>query len=77
MSKDQHKEEHVNADLAQAFKDLAKGEQAASALENRLTSVEQKIDELLERAEKDELIANSTPSTNPQSKDKNVARSGS
>ncbi|KAL8897410.1 MAG: hypothetical protein Q9207_007228 [Kuettlingeria erythrocarpa] len=39
------------ADFAQAFKELAKGEQAASAMENQLTALERKIDALLESAE--------------------------
>ncbi|KAI9664847.1 MAG: hypothetical protein M1821_006295 [Bathelium mastoideum] len=43
-----------DADLAQAFKDIAKGEQQASAIENNLTSLEKKIDELLERAHEDQ-----------------------
>jgi len=36
-----------DTDLAQAFKDLAKGERTASAMEHQLTSLEHKIDELL------------------------------
>ncbi|KUI65791.1 hypothetical protein VM1G_11372 [Cytospora mali] len=34
-------------ELAQAFRDLARGEQTASALEANLTSLESKLDELL------------------------------
>ncbi|KAI9714444.1 MAG: hypothetical protein M1820_000405 [Bogoriella megaspora] len=41
-------------DLAQAFKDVAKGEQQASALENNLTALEKKIDDLLARAQEDQ-----------------------
>lgn len=34
-------------DLSKAFQELARGEQTATALENRLSSVEQKLDQLL------------------------------
>ncbi|MCJ1241466.1 hypothetical protein MMC14_009471 [Varicellaria rhodocarpa] len=37
----------AESDLAQAFKDLAKGERTALAMENQLTSLERKIDDLL------------------------------
>jgi len=49
MAADEQHESRLaaEADLAQAFKDLAKGETTASALENHLTSVERKIDDLL------------------------------
>ncbi|KAL3423850.1 hypothetical protein PVAG01_05597 [Phlyctema vagabunda] len=36
-----------DADLAQAFKDLARGEKTAQALEANLTNLEKKIDDLL------------------------------
>lgn len=42
---------------AQALSELAKGEQAVTALENHLTALESKIDELLARASEDEAIA--------------------
>ncbi|KAI9797015.1 MAG: hypothetical protein M1833_005848 [Piccolia ochrophora] len=35
------------ADIAQLLKDLARGEQTATALENNLSSLERKIDDLL------------------------------
>ncbi|KAF2141785.1 uncharacterized protein K452DRAFT_298450 [Aplosporella prunicola CBS 121167] len=38
------------ADLAQAFKDLARGERTASAMEDHLTALERKIDEMLAQA---------------------------
>ncbi|KZF26695.1 hypothetical protein L228DRAFT_279866 [Xylona heveae TC161] len=44
-------------DLAQAFQELAKGERAASALENHLSSIEKKIDELLAGMDPDHLQA--------------------
>lgn len=43
-----------DADFAQAFKDLARGEKTASALERQLSAMEKKIDELLAQAEKDQ-----------------------
>ncbi|MCJ1225734.1 hypothetical protein MMC12_002383 [Toensbergia leucococca] len=36
-----------DTDLIKAFQELAKGERTASAMETQLTSLEQKIDELL------------------------------
>ncbi|KAL8812053.1 MAG: hypothetical protein Q9223_001280 [Gallowayella weberi] len=39
------------ADWAKAFEEIARGEQAASAMENQLTALEQKIDALLAGAE--------------------------
>ncbi|KAI8935901.1 hypothetical protein NX059_007413 [Plenodomus lindquistii] len=42
------------ADLAQAFKELQRGEQTAAALESHLDSLEKKIEELLAQAEKAE-----------------------
>lgn len=47
----------------QAFKDLARGERAAAALENHLDSLEKKIEELLAKAQEDE--KNSTTSKAP------------
>ncbi|EFY92814.1 hypothetical protein MAC_01052 [Metarhizium acridum CQMa 102] len=40
------------ADLAQAYRDLAKGEQAATALEANLTHLESKLDAMLAALEK-------------------------
>ncbi|VBB72170.1 Putative protein of unknown function [Podospora comata] len=37
----------VGGNLAQALKDLARGEQTATALENDLTKLESKLDEIL------------------------------
>ncbi|KAI9765848.1 MAG: hypothetical protein M1840_007130 [Geoglossum simile] len=37
----------AEADLAQAFSDLSKGERTAAALESHLTSLERKLDEFL------------------------------
>lgn len=37
----------ADTDFAQAFKDLAKGERTASAMETQLTSLERKLDDLL------------------------------
>ncbi|KAF2092792.1 hypothetical protein NA57DRAFT_81940 [Rhizodiscina lignyota] len=42
------------ADLAQAFKDLAKGERTATQIENQLAALERKIDEMLAQADKQE-----------------------
>ncbi|KAI7170340.1 hypothetical protein KC343_g6075 [Hortaea werneckii] len=42
------------ADLAKAFQELARGEQTASALEDQLTSMEARIEELLARAEREQ-----------------------
>ncbi|ORX97551.1 hypothetical protein BCR34DRAFT_607228 [Clohesyomyces aquaticus] len=45
---------HPEPDFAQAFKDLARGERAAAALENHLDSLEKKIEELLAKADEEE-----------------------
>lgn len=55
----------------------SRGEQAATVLENGLTSVEQKINALLERAEADEAATRAKPSSNGQSKDHSVGFSKS
>ncbi|MCJ1282061.1 hypothetical protein MMC26_001384 [Xylographa opegraphella] len=39
-------------DFAQAFKDLTRGEQTASAMENKLSDLEQRIDDLLASIDK-------------------------
>ncbi|OJD32436.1 uncharacterized protein BKCO1_3800069 [Diplodia corticola] len=59
-----------DADLAQAFKDLARGEQTASALENHLDALEARIEELLAAADAQQDAAPSgAASQQPQSKD--------
>ncbi|KAH9825383.1 hypothetical protein Tdes44962_MAKER04223 [Teratosphaeria destructans] len=45
------------ADLAKAFQELAKGERAATALENQLSAMEAKIEALLAQAERDQADA--------------------
>ncbi|KAI4191474.1 MAG: hypothetical protein L6R41_000008 [Letrouitia leprolyta] len=40
-----------DADIAKALQELARGEQTASAMENQLSALEQKIDALLASAE--------------------------
>ncbi|EON64909.1 hypothetical protein W97_04143 [Coniosporium apollinis CBS 100218] len=52
------------ADMAQAFKDLARGEQTASVLENHLTALERKIDELLAKADEDQRASQHRPEIN-------------
>lgn len=54
-----------DADLAQAFKDLARGEQTASALENHLDALEAKIEELLAAAGAQQNASPQTASGNP------------
>jgi len=46
-----------DADFAQAFKDLQRGEATAAALENHLGALEKKIDELLASAEENQTMA--------------------
>lgn len=41
---------HANVEV-EAFKDLARGEQAATNMENQLTALESKIEDLLAQAE--------------------------
>ncbi|CAG5175907.1 uncharacterized protein ALTATR162_LOCUS10506 [Alternaria atra] len=52
---------HSEADLAQAFKELQRGEQTAAALESHLDSIEKKIEALLAQAEKAEQELKDTP----------------
>ncbi|KAL9063713.1 MAG: hypothetical protein Q9157_008119 [Trypethelium eluteriae] len=40
--------------ISQAFQEIAQGERQASAIENNLTSLEKKLDELLARANEDQ-----------------------
>lgn len=44
------------AELAQAFKDIARGERAASSLEQTLDKLEERIEELLERAQENKRL---------------------
>ncbi|RMY79095.1 hypothetical protein D0863_00278 [Hortaea werneckii] len=57
------------ADLAKAFQELARGEQTASALEDQLTSMEARIEELLARAEREQQEAASGERQEPSSRD--------
>ncbi|KAL9105888.1 MAG: hypothetical protein Q9227_008999 [Pyrenula ochraceoflavens] len=66
MSKDQQNGQQQASELAQAFEDVARGERAASALERGLTSIEEKINLLLEKAEKDEASLKQDTTTNGQ-----------
>ncbi|CAN9265562.1 unnamed protein product [Alternaria alternata] len=52
---------HSEADLAQAFKELQRGEQTAAALESHLDSIEKKIEALLAQAEKAKQELKDTP----------------
>ncbi|KAG9196272.1 hypothetical protein G6011_01393 [Alternaria panax] len=52
---------HSEADLAQAFKELQRGEQTAAALESHLDSIEKKIEALLAQAEKAEQELKDSP----------------
>ncbi|KAI9814730.1 MAG: hypothetical protein M1827_002996 [Pycnora praestabilis] len=54
-----------DTDFAQAFKDLAKGEQTAAALENHLTSLERKIDDLLASVEETPWISEDRTQASP------------
>ncbi|KAL8773138.1 MAG: hypothetical protein Q9209_001814 [Squamulea sp. 1 TL-2023] len=51
MAPEQKTTESGDADIAKAFQELAKGERAASAMENQLTVLERKIDALLASAD--------------------------
>ncbi|KAF2090507.1 hypothetical protein K490DRAFT_61826 [Saccharata proteae CBS 121410] len=44
------------AELAQAFKDLDRGEQAASRMESRLSDLESRIDQLLAQADSEKAV---------------------
>ncbi|KAK0516511.1 hypothetical protein JMJ35_001114 [Cladonia borealis] len=55
-----------DADFAQAFKDLAKGERTAAAMESQLTALERKIDDLLASVDPH---AKSTEQTQPTHKE--------
>ena len=50
----------------QAFQELAKGEQTATALENQLSAMEVKIEALLAQAEKEQQDRQSSHTTTPQ-----------
>jgi exonuclease VII small subunit len=47
--------------ISQAFKELARGERAAAAMENHLNSLEKKIEELLAKAEEEERMMKRDP----------------
>ncbi|KAF1845762.1 uncharacterized protein K460DRAFT_114843 [Cucurbitaria berberidis CBS 394.84] len=64
-----------DADLAQAFKELQRGEHTAAALENHLDSLEKKIEELLAQAEKAEQEMKDHPSSAPDSLSKAEGKS--
>ncbi|KAL8999276.1 MAG: hypothetical protein Q9169_001821 [Polycauliona sp. 2 TL-2023] len=55
-----------DADIAKAFQELARGEQAASAMENQLTALEQRIDALLASAESPDLSSRNDAAGAPQ-----------
>ncbi|KAH7132095.1 hypothetical protein B0J11DRAFT_577041 [Dendryphion nanum] len=60
--------ENAELEFAQAFKELARGERAASALEDHLDSLEKKIEELLAKAEDEQKIkTQSEPNTDAPS----------
>lgn len=64
MSREQSPEgANVAADLAQAFQDLSRGEQTATALENKLNDIESRLDELLSRVAEDERVIESKSSS--------------
>jgi hypothetical protein len=52
--------------LVQAFKDLQRGEQTATALENHLSSLEKKIDDLLSSAETNQNTASEKAEPNKE-----------
>ncbi|KAB2570067.1 uncharacterized protein LTHEOB_12040 [Lasiodiplodia theobromae] len=63
-----------DADLAQAFKDLARGEQTASALENHLDALEARIEDLLAAADSQQSASSqNTARQQPQSSNKKPA----
>jgi len=62
----------IATNMAQAFQDLARGEQTATAMENKLSSLEERIDSLLNYFEGQEANSNEVAgdSSKIQSKDK-------
>ncbi|CAO2648928.1 Nn.00g098770.m01.CDS01 [Neocucurbitaria sp. VM-36] len=56
-----------DAEFAQAFKELQRGEHTAAALENHLDSLEKKIAELLAQAEKAEQEMKAHPTSGANS----------
>ncbi|KAF9730717.1 hypothetical protein PMIN06_006392 [Paraphaeosphaeria minitans] len=63
---------HLEPDFAQALKELARGEGAATAMENHLDALEKKIEEMLAKAEEDEEALASRPkssATDPSTND--------
>lgn len=59
------------ADFAQAFKDLAKGERTAAAMESQLTALERKIDDLLASVDPH---ATSAEQMQPKTEDKSTSK---
>jgi hypothetical protein len=51
----------------QAFKEIARGEQTATNMENQLTALERKLDDLLAQAEAQQQSNSASESKNPQS----------
>lgn len=66
-----HWDRDAAPNISQAMKELARGEQTASALENHLDSLEKKIEELLAQAEKAEkdMQTSTSKSEQPSSQD--------
>ncbi|KAF5027672.1 hypothetical protein F66182_233 [Fusarium sp. NRRL 66182] len=60
-NKDQATNASGDADLAQAYRDLARGEQAATALESNLSNLESRLDAILAALEAKEDSQSSTP----------------
>jgi hypothetical protein len=61
------------ADLAQAYKDLVRGEQAAAALESNLTNLESKLDALLAAFETAEAKTVKSQPSDKKESDKDAA----
>ncbi|KAH7266963.1 uncharacterized protein BKA55DRAFT_553892 [Fusarium redolens] len=70
-----------DADLAQAYRDLARGEQAATALENNLSSLESRLDAILaalEARENPQTSATAAKANNsPRAADREDQKGGS
>lgn len=58
---------HPEADLAQAFKDIASGERAAASLEQTLDKLEERIEELLQRAQENQRVIDAEKNGSSQS----------
>lgn len=66
----------AEVDLAQAYRDLARGEQAAAAMEANLTNLESKLDALLAAAEKSAEEAEAAKARESKAGDKDSAGEG-